>query len=276
MAQPPRSGQQGAERFPAFAPFANLDAVRNAPRQSATVTIGGQMYREVDTGRANVLVPYDPLYLEEERAAQREGIVRALFMADHPLGTVAYAAASLAGAPQKTRDAILSGVGLVEGAAIGARSPKAVRLRLPAPQIKTPRDPLRERELNERGQAMGFDASMTRDMLVGGTRAKQSIKPPGFMDGDARGHLRAKQLGGRGDDERNLVALTQRPTNSPQMSRFESEVARRVRAGEAVEYMVRPLYREGALPPSELLLTATGPRQSPKALVIRNPAGYRR
>jgi hypothetical protein len=266
--------KEAAKGFPGFSPYGHIEAVRSAP-QSPTITLGDQMYREVDNGSANRLVPYDPLYTPAERAAQKDSVVRALFIAGHPMGAVAYGAATMAGAPQKTRDAALVGGGLVEEAVI-ARSPSAARLRAPTPRVKTPREPVRQGALNEREQATGFNASMTADMLAGGTRAKQSIKPPGFESGDSRGHLRGRQLGGLGDDELNLVTITQKPANSPQMSSFENAVKRRVRAGEAVEYMVKPLYREGILPPSAILLTATGPRHPPTARLIRNPAGHRR
>lgn len=276
MIREERRQGRGAQSFPAFSPFGNVDAVRNAPRQSSTIAIGPKTYRAVDNGRAIKLVPYDPLYTPAERAAQADSVVRALFMADHSLGTMAYAAATMMGASQKTRDAALLGGGLADEAAVGARAPRAVRLRQPTPKIKSPREPVRQGELNEQGQPTGFNASMTRGMLAGGTRPKRSIRPPGFEAGDSRGHVRAKQLGGLGEDARNLMTLTQFPTNSPQMSTFENAVKRRVLAGEAVEYMVKPLYREGSLPPSTILLTATGPRHPPTARVIRNPAGQRR
>lgn len=270
------SPAMGAPRPPppnlVFPPFGGVDAIRRIPRVSPTTTIGQQAYREVDNGRANVLVPVD----DPISAAQRDGIVRSLFMADHPLGAAAYGGASIAGASQKTRDAVLSGVGFAEELAAGAQSPRSVRLRQPMPTIKNPREPVRQAKPSETGQTMGFNASLTRSMLAGGTRAKQSIRPPGFRDGDARGHVRAKQLGGSGGDEANLMTLTQKPTNSPWMSTFESAVKRRVRAGEAIEYMVKPLYREGSLPPSAILLTATGSRHPPRALIIGNPAGSRR
>jgi hypothetical protein len=263
---------RGEKSFPSFSPFAGPDAVRNAPRDNNTISIGGQMYRAVDTGRAIKLVPFDPLYTPAERAAQAEGVVRALFMAEHPLSTVAYGA--LGNAPQRTRDAVLFAGGVAEGAMRGgARTP---RLRPQSPLIKALREPIRIGELNAKGQATGVAASVTRAMLGTGTRANQGIRPPGFVAGDSRGHLQANQLGGSGDDDRNLVTLTQNPANSPRMSTFEDAVKRRVRAGEAIEYVVKPLYRDGLLPPSAILMTATGPRHPPVARLVRNPAGHRR
>ena len=66
-----------------------------------------------------------------------------------------------------------------------------------------------------------------------------SAKPPGFVSGDenhSRGHLLARSLGGSGTDERNLVMLYQRFTNSPVMSDFErsgprAAAARAARSG---------------------------------------------
>lgn len=78
------------------------------PGLSDTVTIGGQTYREADNGRANVLVPADdPLVSPTMREDQQRAVSRVMFMADHPLGGAAYGIASLANAPQGTRDAAL-------------------------------------------------------------------------------------------------------------------------------------------------------------------------
>lgn len=92
----------------------------------------------------------------------------------------------------------------------------------------------------------------------------------------ARGHLLANLLGGTGRDLRNLVALTQTPTNSPHMRDFEVAAAKRVRAGEVVEYAVTPFYADGILPPSAMLMTAHGTRQPSTARIVFNPAGRRR
>lgn len=57
---------------------------------------------------------------------------------------------------------------------------------------------------------------------------------------------------------------------------FENDLARRVRAGEVIDYSVTPLYGDGALPPAAVLLTASGTRAQPVARVIQNPAGASR
>lgn len=301
MAQPPggrspfSSPSVGAPRTtqppnPAFAPFGLVDSIRRAPRRGDTVIVGQQAYREVDNGRANVLIPVDdPL-----RAAQREAIVRALFMAGHTFGTMGYGVAATAGAPQRTRDAALLAGGLVDDVATGraSRSGPVRRTRLsPHGQVAPPsleRDRIRLGELNANQQATRVTATLTKDLLGTGSEASRRIWPPGFLGGrepyfsrgqgpylDARGHLLGNQLGGRGDDARNLVTLTQGPSNSPQMRSFEHAVARRLRAGEAIEYSAVPMYRQGALPPSAILVTATGSRARPVARLIHNPAAYR-
>jgi len=274
-AKPPPLGN-----LPAFSPFGHVDSIRRIPRQSRTVTIGGRAHREVDNGRANVLVPIeDPLFTPAERAAQRDGIVRALFMAEHPLGTLAYGAATMAGAPPRTRDSVLLAGGLAEEAALGGA--RTVRLRPPSPRIKVPRTPvIRLGALPANNQATRATASFTPGMLGTGTGASQRLRPPGFISGKApyyheRSHLIPNQLGGRGDKMANLVTLS-RPANSPQMRDFENSVAQRVREGEAIEYSTMPLYREGVLPPSAVLMTATGPRRPPTARLVRNPAGHLR
>jgi hypothetical protein len=75
---------------------------------------------------------------------------------------------------------------------------------------------------------------------------------------------------------RNLVTLTHKGANTPQMQGFERGVARRVRGGEVVEYSATPMYRDGVLPPSAILMTAHGSRGAPSARIINNPAGRRR
>ena len=59
----------------------------------------------------------------------------------------------------------------------------------------------------------------------------------------------------------------------PKMSTFENRIARRARAGEVVEYAVKPLYADGVLPPSAVLLTAHGTRGAPTALYIKSSGG---
>lgn len=126
-----------------------------------------------------------------------------------------------------------------------------------------------------------MNATLTAPMLGSGTGANRRRIPPGWQgDGrvhnEARAHLLGNQLGGSGSDMRNLVTMTHNGANTPQMRDFENGVARRVRAGEVVEYSATPLYNSGTLPPSAVLLTTQGSRSAPSARIILNPAGRRR
>ena len=137
---------------------------------------------------------------------------------------------------------------------------------------------IRYGNLNGIGQASGVTATLTEPMLGTGTKANWRRTPPGWQGNgreynEARGHLLAKRLGGSGGDVRNLVTLTHRGANTPQMQGFENNVARRVAGGEVVEYSATPMYDNGALPPSSVLVTAYGSRGMPSARFIPNPAG---
>lgn len=262
-----------------------LDALRRAPRFSPTLTIGGQMYREVDNGRANALVAYDPLYTPAEREAQKAALVRALFMAEHPLGTAAYGAAAMAGAPQRTRDAALRAGGLVDDASLGgAARARTVRSRSPSPRVQGlafDRGPISFGGDTRDKPATYVSGTATAALLGTGSKADRRIKPPGWsgngrVHNEARGHLAAAQNGGPGKDPRNLVTLTQNPTNSSHMKRFENSIARMARGGEVVEYLTMPLYTAGNAPPSSILMTAYGSRSGASSKLIHNPAGRRR
>ncbi|MBD2795497.1 PAAR domain-containing protein [Xenorhabdus sp. 18] len=70
-------------------------------------------------------------------------------------------------------------------------------------------------ELDELGRPTGVHATLDKGHINTGTHANPNIQPPGFITGKgsnrARGHLLGRQLGGSGDDVRNLVTLQQRP-----------------------------------------------------------------
>jgi hypothetical protein len=265
----------------AFAPFGALDSIRGMPRSSPTVTIGSQAYREVDNGGANVLVAAD----EPLGAAQREGIVRALFMTEHPFGTVAYGAATMSGAPQRGRDAALQVGGIVDGMSFGA-APRArtVRSRSPAPRIQGlafDRGPIWFGGDTRDKPATYVSGAATAGMIGTGSKPNRKIKPPGWsgngrLHNEARGHLAAARYGGPGDDPRNLATITQNRTNSSHMKRFENSIARMALGGEVVEYLTMPLYTRGNAAPSSILMTAHGSRSGPSATFMPNPAGRRR
>ena len=270
-----------------FAPLGDpLDVVRRAPRLNSIVSLDGQTYREVDNGRANALVPVDnSSFSPAERAEQRRAIGRASLIADHPLGSVANGLATLAGASPATRDRALVGGGLADAALFGVAARDAPARSVPPPfrGATAPRavlrDEIRAGSVNANGQAMGVNATLTANMLGAGTKARGT--PPGWQGhgtryNEARAHLLARRLGGSGTDARNIVTMTHQGANTPQMSSFEGKVARRIRAGEVVEYSVRPLHGPGVLPPSAVLLTAYGSCGAPAARIIQNPAGPRR
>lgn len=106
--------------------------------------------------------------------------------------------------------------------------------------------------INQYGQRSGVIAKITPEMIGTGTSASGRIKPPGWIDGypiseggagQARAHLLAKDLGGSGSVESNLVTFQQNPTNTPKMSNFEQKVKKYVNdTGESVYYQVTPLH----------------------------------
>ena len=116
-------------------------------------------------------------------------------------------------------------------------------------------------EIDSLGRATGVDATITVDMIGTGSPAKSSIKPAGFggqKAGHARGHLLGNQLGGAGDDPRNLTTLFQNPVNHPVMSSVEGSVRKAVEAGEVVQYSVKPIYEGNTLIPSGVTIKAEG------------------
>ncbi|OAB34383.1 DNA/RNA non-specific endonuclease [Paenibacillus glacialis] len=119
-------------------------------------------------------------------------------------------------------------------------------------------------ELDDLRRPTGVTATIIPDMIGTGSKAKQSIIPPGFLGGGkgspghARGHLLGNQLGGTGNDSRNLVTLYQSPVNSPVMRGFETSVRNAVDAGEIVRYQSIPIYKGDNLTPIGVTLKARG------------------
>lgn len=274
-----RSMRLAALQLPFEKRSAHLDL---APSPVPTVTVGKQRYREVDNGRANVLVPVDdPLVTPATRAEQRRAIMRAFFSAQHPVGGALDGAAAALGVPQKARDALLIGGATLDtlsgGFAPRGGAQPAAKPATPGPTARREVDAgaARFEGLSSEGHAKGMNATVRKEMLGTGTDADRRITTPGLRDseGTARAHLLANLLGGRGDIRPNLVTATHNPTNNSFMKSFENGVARMVRGGEFVDYFVRPIYSPGALPPRFIMMTARGSNGSQSARVVENPAG---
>lgn len=117
-------------------------------------------------------------------------------------------------------------------------------------------------ELDRLGRPTGADALLKKSMINTGTSANREIRPPGFISGPrydhSRGHLIAKQFGGSGDDERNLVTLFQFPVNDPYMNYYELKIRKALNHGETVRYRVTPHYVGDELIPESVELEAKG------------------
>ncbi|WP_293357497.1 DNA/RNA non-specific endonuclease [Phenylobacterium sp.] len=244
--------------------------------------IGGQTYREIDNGRAGVLVPVsDPLRPPALVAQQRKAVVDSLFMAQSPLAGGAYGVAALLGTSPQARDRAMM-AGAVADAGISVATPRGAQVRRPTPPIKTttsmPQDgSIRYRDANAAKQSRGVNAALGAPMLGTGGRTRQSVKPPGFISGKEpyyhnRAHLLGKQLGGHADEPKKIFAAT-RKMNSPIMRGYENSIARRVASGELIDYSVTPYYTPGVEAPSFITMAAWGDRKGPMAVIIENPLG---
>ncbi|MGK5637547.1 DUF6531 domain-containing protein [Streptomyces sp. URMC 126] len=114
---------------------------------------------------------------------------------------------------------------------------------------------IRYGRLDHLGRPTGVHACLRREMLHTGSPAG-SLYPPGWrgngkLYNEARGHLLADRLGGKGKGRlayQNLVTQTQNPTNSPyQRDLIEQKVYDAVDRGEIVQYSIKPIY-EGTNP----------------------------
>lgn len=122
-------------------------------------------------------------------------------------------------------------------------------------------------ELDRLGRPTGAAALLEKSMINTGTSANRDIRPPGFISGPrydhSRGHLIAKQFGGSGDDERNLVTLFQFPVNDPYMNYYELKIRNALNHGETVRYRVTPHYVGDELIPESVELEAKGTGNNP-------------
>lgn len=84
-----------------------------------------------------------------------------------------------------------------------------------------------------------------------------------------RGHLLAGQLGGSGEDLRNLVPLFPQ-ANRTVMKKNEGRIAARIQAGETMYYSVTPEYEGANLVPVRLHLGWIGNLGGAGYAVINN------
>ena len=261
-----------------------VDQLNLEPTPGRTVSIEGRLYEQVDNGRANVLVPFGaypaaaPLNVDQSGAVERVDL-----MLSSPIGGAAYGISTLFGAPQEVSDAALMAGAAADFAlrfapSAGVSRSPPVALEPEAGALVSQRPRIVNAELNSKGQPGVGRATVVAKMLGTGTEPDRRLKPVGWsgngtLYNEARGHIIAKQLGGSGGDIENLMTLTQNPTNSSHMHRFENKVARLARKGDFVDYQVTPLYSDDFLPPSGALMVAMGSDGSRAARVIQNPAG---
>jgi len=258
----------------------NLRFLFEDPKQP----VGAPDNRTLDA--RDMVQPRNPQPLPGELAAQQQALDRVAVMASNPLAAAACGVASLIGASPQTRDRALSVGSAADALIIGAAPFGASRPgRIAPPRAGSPvqqfeAGAIRYRELNAYGQAMGVNSTLRSQLLGTGTDAYRRRTPPGWLGNgneynQARAHLLGRQLGGVGKDARNLVTMTHNGANTPQMRDFENGVARRVAAGEVVQYSAMPIYDGGVGPPAGVLLTAHGPNES-SARYIHNPTGVAR
>ncbi|MEU8512047.1 polymorphic toxin-type HINT domain-containing protein [Kitasatospora sp. NPDC048722] len=108
------------------------------------------------------------------------------------------------------------------------------------------------------GRRSGVVAEVTPDMIGTGGKASTRMSPPGFVsgaNGDARGHLLPKALGGSGNTPENFVRTTAAIDNGP-MNRFEMEIADYVSKGNPIMYAATPHYRSGSNVPFAVTIEA--------------------
>lgn len=149
------------------------------------------------------------------------------------------------------------GLGLYNWAT-AAPKPPVVPTDVP-PVIPSPGQPVYG-ALDNLGRPTGAYATIDQSVIGTGTRASQSITPPGYVvdSGFARGHLIGRQLGGSGNEAGNLVTMFQNPANHPVMSGIEGQVRAAVQAGQTVNYSVVPIYQGGNAIPSGVTIMGQG------------------
>ncbi|MFG0766078.1 DNA/RNA non-specific endonuclease [Pseudomonas sp. TYF_15] len=117
-------------------------------------------------------------------------------------------------------------------------------------------------ELDSLGRPTGVQARLNSSHINSGTHANPNIQPPGFITGAgsnrARGHLLGRQLGGAGDDARNLITIQQRPANTPVMSAVEGRIRKALEQGQVVDVNIVPIYHGPCRIPAGITIKAEG------------------
>ncbi|MEL4889785.1 DNA/RNA non-specific endonuclease [Pectobacterium betavasculorum] len=136
---------------------------------------------------------------------------------------------------------------------------------------------IRYGELDHLGRPTGVRARLDSSYINTGTHANPSIQPPGFITGAgsnrARGHLLGRQLGGSGDDVRNLVTIQHRPVNTPDMSSIEGRIRKALERGEIVDVSVTPIYKGPSRIPAGITMNAQGSGGFFESVTLLNPPG---
>jgi hypothetical protein len=131
-------------------------------------------------------------------------------------------------------------------------------------------------QLDGLGRPTGISATLTANSIKsGGSEANPNIRPPGFLGGranQARGHLLGNQLGGSGNDPRNLVTIQQTPANSPTMRGFEGRIRSAAEGGQVIDYTSTPVYNGGELVPRGITMSASGTGGFRLNVSVLNPA----
>ncbi|MDI6447407.1 RHS repeat-associated core domain-containing protein, partial [Cronobacter dublinensis] len=132
-------------------------------------------------------------------------------------------------------------------------------------------------ELDSLGRPTGVQARLNASHVNTGTHANPSIQPPGFITGAgsnrARGHLLGRQLGGSGDDVRNLITIQQRPANTPVMSGIEGRIRKALEQGEIIDLNITPIYHGPSRIPAGITIKAEGSGGFFEHVTVLNPPG---
>lgn len=107
----------------------------------------------------------------------------------------------------------------------------------------------------------GAYALLKKAMINTGTSANRDIRPVGFISGEkpyyhSRGHLIGRQLGGSGDEVKNLATLYQNPVNTPYMTKYENQVRAALEKGLTIFYRVTVEYDGEKVFPKAVVMEA--------------------